>query len=182
MSQPKRKPSSRPARSSEPSAPPDTRPHPPRIELEAPPARPLPDALVPSAELAPPRARRHVQPLGPRVLVRIRDIPARLESGLYLPATAVSTLPEAVLAEVVEVARTQPKTEPPLASDGETDAADDDEAEVTLGQNVSGIPLGALVLFGRDHGVRVPWDDRLRLVEVRHILAIVDEIPEDALQ
>jgi len=103
-------------------------------------------------------------------------------SGLYLPATAVSTLPEAVPAEVVEVARTQPKTEPPLASDGETDAADDDEAEVTLGQNVSGIPLGALVLFGRDHGVRVPWDDRLRLVEVRHILAIVDEIPEDALQ
>jgi hypothetical protein len=124
------------------------------------------------------------------VLVRIRDVPQRLDSGLYLPATAVSTLPEAVLAEVVEVARTQPKTEPvptrdaDLSDDVDDDLSDDhgDDGMVTLGENVSGIPLGALVLFGRDHGIRVPWDDRLRLVEVRHILAIVDEIPEDALQ
>ena len=40
----------------------------------------------------------------------------------------------------------------------------------------------AKVLFGKERGVRIPWDETLRLVEVRHILAIVDEIPEEALQ
>jgi hypothetical protein len=119
--------------------------------------------------------------------VRIRDVPQRLESGLYLPASAVSTLPEAVLAEVVEVARTPVKTDTAIDAgrddrDADSEDSDGDDPEITLGENVSGIPLGALVLFGRDHGIRVPWDDRLRLVEVRHILAIVDEIPEDALQ
>jgi hypothetical protein len=151
------------------------------------PTRPLGEHAAPTPEPLPARTRRHVQPLGPRVLVRIRDVPQRLESGLYLPASAVSTLPEAVLAEVVEVARTPVKTDTAIDAgrddrDADSEDSDGDDPEITLGENVSGIPLGALVLFGRDHGIRVPWDDRLRLVEVRHILAIVDEIPEDALQ
>jgi len=124
----------------------------------------------------PPRVSRHVQPLGPRVLVRITERPDRLDSGLYLPATAKDGKAEALLGEVLEVARTQPKTDVSAEDD------DDDDDEFSLGANVSGIPLGALVLVPHDRGIAVPWDDSLRLVEVRHVLAIVEEIPEDALQ
>ena len=60
----------------------------------------------------PPRVSRHVQPLGPRVLVRIVERPDRLDSGLYLPATAKDGQSDALLGEVVEVARTQAKTSP----------------------------------------------------------------------
>jgi hypothetical protein len=42
--------------------------------------------------------------------------------------------------------------------------------------NISGIPLGALVLIGKHAGVRVPWDDNLRLVETKEILALVHEM------
>ena len=61
------------------------------------------------------------------------------------------------MAEVLEVAS---------ALDEETD-------EET---NVSGVPRGALVLIPRDAGTRVPWDDRLRIVETQEILALVHEI------
>ncbi len=131
-------------------------------------------------EPPPKHVARHVQPLGPRVLVRILEAPDRLESGLYLPATAKDSQAEALLAEVVEVARTQPRTGPELDDDDDDDDAED--TRVDLGRNVSGVPLGAKVLFGKERGVRIPWDDTLRLVEVRHILAIVEEIPEEALQ
>ena len=119
-----------------------------------------------------------MQPLGPRVLVRIVKDPDRLESGLFLPEGAKENTREALLGEVVEVARTMPKLE--LALDDDDDDDDDDDPD--LGRNVSGIPLGAKVLFGKHRGLTVPWDESLRIVDVRHLLAIVDEIPEDEIQ
>lgn len=125
----------------------------------------------------PPKVTRHVQPLGPRVLVRIIKDPDRLESGLFLPEGAKEGLRQALLGEVVEVARTMAKVAYELDDD------DDDEDEgASLGENVSGVPLGAKVLFGKQRGLAVPWDETLRVVDVRHLLAIVDEIPEDEIQ
>ena len=125
----------------------------------------------------PGRVSRHVQPVGPRILIRVIKTPDRSESGLYLPAGAKDSHSEALLAEVVEVARTLPKAA--YIDDGDDD---DDDDRPGLGENVSGIPVGAQVLFARDQGVTVPWDDSLRLLAVRHVLAIVDIIPEDNLQ
>ena len=127
------------------------------------------------ADDRPGRVSRHVQPVGPRILIRVIKTPDRSESGLYLPAGAKDSHSEALLAEVVEVARTQPKA-------AYIDDGDDDSDRPGLGENVSGIPVGAQVLFARDQGVTVPWDDSLRLLSVRHVLAIVDIIPEDNLQ
>lgn len=127
---------------------------------------------------APPgRVSRHIQPLGPRVLVRVIKSPDRSESGLFLPAGAKDSHSEALLAEVVEVARTMPK--PGFVVD---DDDDDDEPKADLGENVSGIPVGAQVLFAKDQGIAVPWDESLRILSVRHVLAIVDIISEDHLQ
>jgi sRNA-binding protein len=42
--------------------------------------------------------------------------------------------------------------------------------------NVSGIPSGALVLLPKKAGVRVPWDDELRIVDTKEVLAIVSEV------
>jgi co-chaperonin GroES (HSP10) len=130
-------------------------------------------------EPGPRRVSRHVQPLGPRVLVRIMKSPNRLESGLYLPEGAKDAQVEALMGEVVEVARTHPRTN---SFDDEDEGADDDAFDPDLGENVSGIPLAATVLFGKDKGVAIPWDESLRLVDVRHVLAIVEEIPEDKIQ
>ncbi|MBZ5713236.1 MULTISPECIES: co-chaperone GroES [Nannocystis] len=130
-------------------------------------------------ERTPPgRVSRHIQPLGPRVLVRVIKSPDRSESGLFLPAGAKDSHSEALLAEVVEVARTMPK--PGFVLDGDDD--DDDEPKADLGENVSGIPVGAQVLFAKDQGIAVPWDESLRILGVRHVLAIVDIISEDHLQ
>lgn len=126
----------------------------------------------------PGRVSRHIQPLGPRVLVRVIKSPDRSESGLYLPAGAKDNHSEALLGEVVEVARTMPK--PVIVVDADDD--DDDNPKADLGENVSGIPVGAQVLFAKDQGITVPWDDSLRILAVRHVLAIVDIIPEDNLQ
>lgn len=126
----------------------------------------------------PPKVTRHVQPLGPRVLVRIIKDPDRLESGLFLPEGAKESTHQAVLGEVVEVARTMPK----VAFELDDDDDDDDDEGVNFGANVSGVPLGARVLFGKHRGLAVPWDESLRIVDVRHLLAIVDEIPEDEIQ
>lgn len=128
---------------------------------------------------APPgRVSRHIQPLGPRVLVRLIKSPDRSESGLFLPAGAKDSHSEALLAEVVEVARTMPK--PGYVHDIDDD--DDDDYKADLGENVSGIPVGAQVLFAKDQGITVPWDETLRVLGVRHILAIVDIITGDKLQ
>ncbi len=108
------------------------------------------------------RLIRHIQPLGPRVLVRVIPDDDRSESGLYLPAGAKERTQEALYGEVVEVARATPT--------GATDEG--------LGVNVSGVPCGARVLFLKSAGTRVPWDEMLRLLEVKEVLATVEEVPE----
>lgn len=132
----------------------------------------------------PARVSRHIQPLGPRVLVRVLKSPDRSEAGLYLPQGVKDGHAEALLGEVVEVARTMPKDDSldSLLDDDGHDDDDDDETHADLGKNVSGIPLGANVLFGKERGVIIPWDDTLRLLEVRYVLAIVDIISEDEIQ
>ncbi|PRQ05754.1 hypothetical protein ENSA5_00740 [Enhygromyxa salina] len=110
------------------------------------------------------------------MLVRIVKDPDRLDSGLFLPEGAKENARQALLGEVVEVARTMPKVAYDLDDD------DDDDEGATLGENVSGVPLGAKVLFGKQRGLAVPWDESLRVVDVRHLLAIVDEIPEGEIQ
>lgn len=127
----------------------------------------------------PPRVTRHIQPVGPRILVRIVKGPDRSESGLFLPQGVKDSNSAALLGEVVEVARTLPKAETVL--DEELDEDDEDETR-TFGENVSGIPLGANVLFEKDRGIAVPWDESLRLLEVRHVLALVDIITPDEIQ
>ncbi len=141
-------------------------------------ASPAPQELEP-AEAPPKRIARHVQPLGPRVLVRIVEAPSRLDSGLYLPANAKDETIDALLGQVLEVARTMPTRD---NVEFQADVDDDDTPRGSLGENVSGIPLGARVLFGKERGVTIPWDETLRLVDTRHVLALVDEISEDKLQ
>ena len=150
-------------------------------------ARPKVDPEVdpegaPAQVTPPPRVTRHVQPLGPRVLVRIVRSPDRSEAGLFLPQGVKDEQSMALLGEVVEVARTLPKAESVLDEDDSDDDIDEDDARADLGKNVSGIPLGAHVLFEKDRGVAIPWDENLRVIEVRWILAIVDIISQDEIQ
>lgn len=109
-----------------------------------------------------PVARKHrlIMPLGMRVLIRILREEDRTDSGLYLPAGAKEAHGEALYGEVIEVARDRPTS--------------DDVAE-----NISGVPHGARVLFRKDAGVRVPWDDRLRLLDVKDVLATVEELGDE---
>lgn len=103
------------------------------------------------------RKIRRVHPLGFRVLVKIQKDTNVTDSGLYLPEGAKELMQESVVAQVIEVAS----------------AVDTDTSEET---NVSGVPLGSTVLIPKTTGVRVPWDDDLRIVETKDILALVDEI------
>ena len=103
-----------------------------------------------------PQKTRHIQPLGPRVLVRLEDNEDRTPSGLYLPQGVQEQHQSALYAQVIEVAR-------------DTLATED------LGENVSGIPLGVYVLFPKEAGLVVPWDDRLRLVKTMDIVAVIEE-------
>ena len=100
---------------------------------------------------------RKVNPLGLRVLVMIQRDANVSEGGLYLPEGAKESMQESHLARVVEVASA-------------TDHHSDEET------NVSGIPMGALVLIPKDVGIRVPWDQHLRIVETEDVLAIVNEV------
>ena len=128
-----------------------------------------------------PRVSRHIQPVGPRVLVRIVKEADRSEAGLFLPAGVKESNAAALLGEVVEVARTMAKaTLPPDEDDSDEDS--EAAARASLGKNVSGIPLGANVLFEKERGVAVPWDENLRILEVRHVLALVDIISQDEIQ
>lgn len=111
-----------------------------------------------------PTVRRHIKPLGPRILVRIIKDNDRSPSGLYLPDGVKESHDEACYGKVVEVARTT-----------------EDEA-TTLGENVSGIPVNANILFPKSQGLAVPWDDNLRLLEVKHVYAIIEEVKPDQLQ
>ncbi len=108
--------------------------------------------------MEPPRTRSHrlILPLGYRVLVQIIRDEDRTDSGLYLPEGSREQHSEALYGQVIEVARDRPTT---------TEAA----------ENVSGVPLGSFVLFRKAAGVLVPWDERLRLIDVKDILATVEE-------
>ena len=108
----------------------------------------------------PSKPHRLILPLGMRVLVTVIKDQDRTDAGLYLPAGAKEAQDEALYGEVVEVARDRPTT--------------DDVAE-----NVSGIPHGARVLFRKEAGVRVPWDERLRLLDVKDVLATVEELTDE---
>ncbi|PIE19543.1 MAG: chaperonin Cpn10 [Proteobacteria bacterium] len=99
-----------------------------------------------------------------RVLVRVIKQDQVHESGLYLPDGAREKMNEALFGEIIEVARARPEDEP---------------EDVSLGTNVSGIPCGAKILFSKEQGIRVPWDDSLRLLEVKHVLATVEEVGLD---
>lgn len=91
----------------------------------------------------------------------------RHESGLYLPAGSREVHQDAFYGEVVEVARA-------------TGVALEDEK--TFGTNVSGVPCGSRVLFRKDAGVRVPWDESLRVLDVKDVLATVEEVEPDEIQ
>jgi co-chaperonin GroES (HSP10) len=100
---------------------------------------------------------RRIHPLGLRVVARVVKESNISSGGLYLPEGAKEATQESVLAQVIEVAS---------AVDSRTD-------EET---NVSGIPLGAMVLIPKTVGVRVPWDEELRIIDTREVLAVIDEI------
>jgi co-chaperonin GroES (HSP10) len=100
---------------------------------------------------------RRIHPLGLRVVARVVKESNISTGGLYLPDGAKEATQESVLAQVIEVAS---------AVDSRTD-------EET---NVSGIPLGAMVLIPKTVGVRVPWDEDLRIIDTREVLAVIDEI------
>ena len=106
---------------------------------------------------------RHIKPLGPRVLVRIVKQSERSTAGLYLPDGVKEKHDDACYGKVVEVARTT-------------------HDEETLGENVSGVPVNTFVLFPKTEGLTVPWDDDLRLVEVKSIFAMVEEIEDGQIQ
>jgi co-chaperonin GroES (HSP10) len=113
----------------------------------------------------PKKTVRHIMPLGPRVLVRVIHEADVADSGLYLPAGAKERLSESLFGEVVEVAR---------ASTG-------NPKEDGFGTNVAGVPHGAKILFEKSAGIRVPWDDDLRVLETKEVLATVQEISEDEI-
>lgn len=100
-------------------------------------------------------------PLGPRVLVRLIKGDDKSATGLFLPPGAKDAHAEAAYAKVVEVAR-----------------AGDEEGE-GFGENVSGIPDGANILFEKTRGVPVPWDENLRILDVKDVLALVEELSLD---
>lgn len=106
------------------------------------------------------KPHRLILPLGLRVLVQVIRIEERTDAGLYLPAGAKEANDDALYGKVIEVARDRP-------------TSDD------LAENVSGVPHGAHVLFRKEAGVRVPWDDRYRLIDVKDILATVEEVMGD---
>ena len=103
------------------------------------------------------RTLRKISPLGMRVVVRIRKEETRTDTGLYLPEGARQMMHDGILGEVIEVASA-------------VDMDSDEEA------NISGVPQGSVVLIRRDAGVRIPWDEELRIVETKDVLAIVHEV------
>lgn len=119
-------------------------------------------APLSSNEISDPSRKPHrlILPLGLRVLVQVIRIEERTDAGLYLPAGAKEANDDAFYGKVIEVARDRPTSD-----------------DIT--ENVSGVPYGAHVLFRKEAGVRVPWDDRYRLIDVKDILATVEEVMVD---
>ncbi len=112
-----------------------------------------------------PKLVRHIMPLGMRVLVRVLKQEDTTDAGLYLPEGAKEKMTEALYGEVVEVAR----------------AASEEHEEQGFGVNVAGVPHGARILFKKDAGVKVPWDEALRILETKEVLAMVEEISPDEI-
>jgi co-chaperonin GroES (HSP10) len=98
-------------------------------------------------------------------LVRVVKLEERSSAGLYLPDGVREEHDDALYGEVVEVAR-----------------AEADDNAPSLGKNVSGVPLGAFVLFPKKEGLPVPWDDALRVLAVKDVVAVVEEVEPEALQ
>lgn len=103
------------------------------------------------------RKIRRINPLGMRVVIRIQKEGRQTDAGLYLPEGAKESQQESLLGEVIEVASAH-------------DEDSDEEA------NISGIPLGAIILIPKKAGTKIPWDEQLRIVETKEVLAIVSEM------
>jgi co-chaperonin GroES (HSP10) len=99
----------------------------------------------------------HVNPLGMRVVVRIPKLENQTNSGLYLPPGAKENMYESILVDVEEVASAHDST-------------------TNEDSNISGIPLGAKVLIKKDSGIRIPWDESLRIVDTKEVLAVVESV------
>ena len=106
------------------------------------------------------KSHRLILPLGMRVLVRLIRDEDRTDAGLYLPAGAKEAQDEALFGEVIEVARDRPTSE-------------------EIAENVSGVPHGSKILFRKGAGVCVPWDEKLRLLDVKDVLATVEELTDE---
>ncbi len=100
---------------------------------------------------------RKINPIGLRVVVSLIKDNDMTDGGLYLPEGSKERMQDSLLAEVIEVA-----------------SAIDKDSDTT--QNISGIPLNAIVLIPKGAGVKVPWDDNLRIIDTKDVLAIIDEI------
>ncbi|MBV71456.1 MAG: chaperonin Cpn10 [Myxococcales bacterium] len=107
---------------------------------------------------------RHIKPLGPRILAKLIKLDERSAAGLFLPEGVKEQHDDAAYGEVIEVARAESSDEP------------------SLGKNVSGVPMGARILFPKHKGLTVPWDDSLRLLEVKDVVAVVEEVKLSDLQ
>lgn len=116
-----------------------------------------------SSEISRPSIR-HIKPLGPRVLVKLIKLEERSAAGLFLPEGVKEEHDDAAYGEVIEVARAEKSDEP------------------SLGENVSGVPMGAMVLFPKQEGLTVPWDESLRLLLVKDLVAVVEEVEPSELQ
>lgn len=103
------------------------------------------------------RTIKKISPLGMRVVVKIRNESDQTDAGLYLPEGSKQAMQDSIVGEILEVAS---------AIDSDTD----EEA------NISGIPEGATVLIAKNAGIRIPWDDDLRIVETKEVLAIINEV------
>ena len=110
--------------------------------------------------MSPKKVKRLIQPLGPRILVRLVPEAERSDSGLYLPQGVKERHQSSCYAQVIEVARDT------LATEG-------------IGENVTGVPVGVYVLFDKRSGLTVPWDDQLRVVATGDIVAVVEELNLD---
>jgi co-chaperonin GroES (HSP10) len=79
---------------------------------------------------------------------------------------------------LVQILRDEERTDSGLYLPAGAKEASDD----ALYGKVSGIPHGAHVLFRKEAGVRVPWDDKLRVIDVKDILATVEEVHAEQVQ
>ena len=112
----------------------------------------------------PARVSRHIQPLGPRVLVRVVKSPDRSEAGLYLPQGLKDGNAMALMGEVVEVARTMPKADPLVESE---DEADEEDEETVRSRHTLTFWIGA------DLGDAVSEVDDQHMRALRHGLPVV---------